>query len=200
MKCPLRVLALLALFSVSASADTIYNNFGPSQTFQTNAGYNIENDLDGFAGLAVPFTPQANYADSTFTLPMLTLFSGDFTVGLFSDASGLPGTALDTSSFASANNFTQGMFTGSMGPLTSGTTYWLLVLPDSDGMLLSWNFNSTGDNGAFAFTSNGTTWNSFSGIRPAFEVDGTPVPEPGTLVLLATGLLGVAARFRKKRL
>jgi hypothetical protein len=200
MKRPLRVLALLALFSVSARADTIYNNFGPSQTFQSSAGYNIENDLDGFAGLAVPFTAQADYANSTFTLPMFTINSGDFTVSLFSNASGQPGTVLDTSLFVSGNSFTQGMFTGSMGSLTAGTTYWLVVLPDSSDMLLFWNWNSTGDNGALASTLNGTTWNSSTGIRPAVEVDGTPVPEPGTLVLLATGLLGVAARFRKKRL
>ena len=200
MKRPLWVLALLALFSVSARADTIYNNFGPNQTFQSSAGNSIENDLDGFAGWAVPFTPQADYADSTFTIPMFTFYSGNFTVNLFSDASGLPGTALDTSSFGAANNFTQGMFTGSMGPLTAGTTYWLVVLPDSSDMLLAWNSNSTGDNGSLALTLNGTTWNQSTGIRPAVEVDGTPVPEPGTLVLLATGLLGVAARFRKKRL
>jgi hypothetical protein len=64
MKPCMLVLACMILAPL-ARGDTIYTNFGPNQTFQLNVGYVIESDSDGFRGVAVEFTPQADYVDST---------------------------------------------------------------------------------------------------------------------------------------
>jgi hypothetical protein len=199
MKCALATLAVVASLSLPAAADTIYSNFGPSQSYDPNFGYNIQNDSDGFQGVAVSFTPTAAYVGSTFTIALFPFASGDVTVDLVGDLNGLPGSQLSSTQFTVDNS---GLFSGSFGPLAANTTYWLVVLPVSDGMFVVWNANSTGDTTPFAFSLDGSTWISSccSSASPAFEIDGTPaqVPEPGTVTLLGLGIAAFAAKLRKK--
>ena len=77
--------------------------------------------------------------------------------------------------------------------------YWVSVVPDL-GFPPQWGWAS-GTGG------DGIAWQDFSGVRTqlafdmAFAIDGHGVsttPEPGTLVMLGTGILGLAGTIRRK--
>jgi hypothetical protein len=76
-------------------------------------------------------------------------------------------------------------------------TYWASVVPDL-GFPPQWGW-ATGTGG------DGIAYQDFFGARSqlvtdmAFAIDGTLVtPEPGTLILLGTGFLGIAGTIRRK--
>lgn len=58
-------------------------------------------------------------------------------------------------------------------------------------------FFANGNDIAFGLDSDCHYWNN--GIVFNMNTQGTPVPEPATMVLLGTGLAGVAAKMRKRR-
>ena len=77
------------------------------------------------------------------------------------------------------------------------TTYWFGALSEVspyDGRIFAWWPSEQADSAA--------QWNfgtgAYTSVRDvAFELNGTPVPEPGSLVLLGTAL-AAASRFRKR--
>ena len=76
-------------------------------------------------------------------------------------------------------------------------TYWASVVPDL-GFPPQWGWAS-GTGG------DGISYQDFFGTRTqlgsdmAFAIDGTQVtPEPGTLIMLGTGILGIAGTLRRK--
>jgi hypothetical protein len=80
--------------------------------------------------------------------------------------------------------------------LMPGTTYWLSLVPDlSFPPQWGWETGVLGDS---------LSYQDFFGSRSqltsdmAFNIQGVPAPEPGSLVLLGTGFLGVAATLRRK--
>jgi hypothetical protein len=74
-------------------------------------------------------------------------------------------------------------------------TYWASVVPDL-GFPPQWGWaTSTGADPGYQcfFGACGLT-----GVGFAYAVDGTPTPEPGTLIMLGTGILGIAGTIRRK--
>ena len=73
-------------------------------------------------------------------------------------------------------------------------TYWASVVPDL-GYPPQWGWaTATGGNGYQCFFGAcGAT-----SIGLAYAIDGVPTPEPGTLIMLGTGILGLAGAFRRK--
>lgn len=75
-------------------------------------------------------------------------------------------------------------------------TYWVSVVPDL-GFPPQWGWAS-GTGG------DGISYQDFFGGRSqlpfdmAFALDGRAIPEPGTMIMLGTGLLGVAGVIRRK--
>jgi len=80
--------------------------------------------------------------------------------------------------------------------LHPNTMYWLSVVPDlSFPPQWGWGTGLLGD---------GLAYQDFFGARTQLGVDfamniqGVPIPEPGSLILLGTGILGLAGTLRRK--
>ena len=105
-------------------------------------------------------------------------------------------------------NLSNGLFTFDFGGGNTffGTYVGTVTLPPVGGVApLSQTFTVTGGTGLFTGASGGFTGlgarieaNGVANIRLDFNGTITTVPEPATLLLLGTGLAGVAAKVRKR--
>jgi hypothetical protein len=130
---------------------------------------------------------------------------------LYNDNAGAPGNPIATGSFAgnggetflgNINGFPIYSYSLSFGSFDMAAgTYWASVVPDL-GFPPQWGW-ATGTGG------DGAAWQCFFGAcgpvgaDMAFAIDGTAVnstPEPGTLIMLGTGVLGLAGTLRRKLL
>lgn len=169
-----------------ASADTLYNNFAPGDTYNENSGWTINNAQS----VANPFDVTGNYVLTSVTIALRT--GSDYRVSLCEGGAVAPGSALF--SWSALGGGFQVLTPNTIVNLTTGPYY--VRVDYLSGISGLWYKGTPDDVGPFSYTNNGS-WSSDSFARGVYRVEATPVPEPASLLALG-GLVGAAIRRRRK--
>jgi len=189
------------LSATAASADTIFSDFGPGQSYQLDGGLTTANGCCN--PLAMLFTSPitADVSQIDIALAHSPGVTNSFTVSLDVNNGGTLGTVLGSFvvvSPATLPNPDLLTISGISGiTLSAGGSYFLSVSPNAADTIGTWNFNSIRAEGTVI---QGT--NTFP-VSPlgAFDVLGVPGPIAGAgipgLIFAGGGLLGWWRRRRK---
>jgi hypothetical protein len=219
-----KVVLFATIFALAVAAPSFANVCGVAnqlycQEFDgTGNAYSSQNDTNGLGLFAQVYDNFTLGSDSTvdsihwegeyFNPPNQGPISA-WTVQFFSDNGGQPGSLLSSTNVpGTANETFDGTFggfpaytysvTGLGFAATGGTQYWVSVVPDL-GFPPQWGWSSgTGGDGISYQDFFGTRSQLAADMAFALDGGGGGVPEPGTLVMLGTGVLGVAGMIRRK--
>jgi len=213
MKNPInRLLILLAaalVIHAPASCAVIVGNTGGV----TNAGGQTENFLLAGGFLSPTVATLLTSVNATFEAGV---GSPNITLGLYNDASGVPGTLLNTIDTQTVTAQASYLFTpGSSLALNAATQYWLVASCSNclsgvtannwsthDPITLSGMAGASVTTGIF-FKSGSDPWGSLSTRTPIFQVNGdidngAGIPEPSSVALVCAGLSLAAWLSRRK--
>jgi hypothetical protein len=208
----------LCLGTLPAMAQqTFFTDLGPmGNEYQSSTGWTISGTgtLGTSFTAANLFTSLASGSVSQIDLAIgYVTGTNAFYAAIYTDNNGLPGTQL----FREDNLSSSQDFGGCCGvvtisgisglSLTAGQDYFVVLGPETLGAttfeVLNWN-NQGVDGLDLYSTDGGNTWNSNGTGNPlgAFDILGSSgtgsVPEPSSLLLLGTGLVGAFTTMRKK--
>jgi hypothetical protein len=203
MRASFRMFALVSLaclltFALPASADTIDQQSGFTAGFSGLS-------LGGGGFLAQTFTAGVNATLTGVSIASFG-FGGPFTLSIYdTQASGAPGTTLLASTTVGASNSFGVQITFPVGFAQSAGTTYAIVLQVAGAASPAWVLAGSGDQysgGQGYFSVDGVNWSPLTSASSAgdftFQTYVNPVPEPGTLALLGSGVAGIWLRRRRK--
>jgi len=198
------IMLTVCLCSLPATAGTIFDDFGPNNGYNCCVGWTVSGAASpvGQFIAANEFTAGLSGAVNEIDIALaLITGTGNATVSLYTVGNtGLPDVLLGSWA-VTAHNDVETILVSNGPDLASGTEYFMVLQAD-DVTWDAWDWNITGATGIDLFsTDNMNSWTN-NGIQTlgAFRVLGQPtgVPEPGTLIMLGSGVLAAAGVIRRK--
>jgi hypothetical protein len=198
---------LLFLAMTAAHADIVFNTLGPGNTYVSGSAFTIRgSSAGGLFESAAQFTAAAGGQLSEIDLGLTLNPGGAVDVYLYGDAGGSPdnlsqillGTVTPTQAFGTTNNSIVSLVPSGTVTVNQGSTYWLVLKPDSGTTWDAWN-RSSGVTGLENVSTDDVNWNFQATTLAAFQV--VAVPEPGSAVLSALVLVLLIGHrlFRARR-
>jgi len=175
------------------SVDPHYTVAPPGSSLSGTAYVVLQTAYPLGGGPWVPDGPNSKWIDPFSATPGASIPAGLYTYTTTFDLTGLiPGTAVLTGQWMTDNNGVEIILNASVFSIT--TPFTSFQGPFSPFTITS-GFVSGVNTLQFVINEDG----AWTGFRGELSGTATPVPEPGSLALLATGLVFVGSRLRRRR-